>query len=121
MSRRDKVREIEGVDLNALDWLTTFATTRRSRVRFQQLQRLVRSEGYESLASDPKIVVSTMHASKGKEADLVVIVPDCTGIVRRNIATPTETRLAYVALTRAKREAMIVIPRTDSYVTHFFA
>lgn len=120
MTRRDRVKEIPGVDLKSLDWLAQFSTGKRSRLRFASLLRLVHAEGYEKLAEDPAIVVGTMHGSKGKEADLVVIVPDCTAIVKRNIATPAEIRLAYVALTRAKRDVAILVPRSDTYINYFF-
>jgi superfamily I DNA/RNA helicase len=61
-----------------------------------------------------------MHAAKGAEADLVIIVPDCTTIVRRNILTPAEVRLAYVAMTRAKKQCVVLTPRSDCFITHFF-
>lgn len=120
LGRRERVKEIPGVNVTTLDWLTQFSTSKRSRLRYHSLQRLVRQEGYEALAADPKVKVSTMHASKGKEADLIVILPDCTNVVKRNVMTPTEIRLSYVALTRAKKEAALVIPRTDTYIQHFF-
>jgi DNA helicase-2/ATP-dependent DNA helicase PcrA len=120
MGRRDRVSEIEGVNVRTLDWLEQFSTSRRARLRYQSLLRLVKQSGYAALDQEPAITVSTMHASKGKEADLVVIVPDCTNIVKKNGDTPTEIRLSYVTLTRAKREAMLVLPRTDTYINHFF-
>lgn len=120
MNRRDRVEEIEGVNLRTLDWLSQFATSQRARRRFTALQRLVQQEGYEALGATPKITVSTMHASKGKESDLVVILPDCTNVVKRNINTATEIRLSYVTLTRAKKEVALVIPRTETYIQHFF-
>jgi superfamily I DNA/RNA helicase len=119
MTRREKVTEIPGVDAKSVDWLRDFSVGKRARSRFASLLRLVKHDGYEKLASDPAIVVSTMHAAKGKEADLVVIVPDCTAIVKRNIASPAEIRLAYVALTRAKREVAILVPRSDTFIHYF--
>lgn len=119
MTRRQRVTEIEGVNLSTLDWLAVVSKTRRERMRYQSLLKLVKQSGYESLVDAPSIGVSTMHASKGKEAKLVIIVPDCTNIVKKNVDTPTELRLSYVALTRAKQAAMIVIPRTDTYIDHF--
>lgn len=120
MGPRVRVGEIPGVDLRSLDWLAQFSTTRRARARYISLLALVKRDGYESLAADPKIVVGTMHGSKGKEAELVIIVPDCTSIVKQNSMTPTEIRLSYVALTRAKRHVSILMPRTDMYIHHFF-
>lgn len=120
MGRRERVEEIEGVNLLTLDWLSEFSKSRRERMRYQSLLRLVKQSGYEALIADPSISISTMHASKGKEAKLVIIIPDCTNVVKRNIETPTEIRLAYVSLTRAKQAAMLVIPRTDTFIQHFF-
>jgi hypothetical protein len=120
MGVRDRVADVPGVTLKGLDWLPQLATTKRARDRYHTLLTLIKREGYESLAADPKIVVSTQHASKGKEADLVVIVPDCTNVVKRNIASATEIRLAYVTMTRAKRDVRVLMPRTDTYVHHYF-
>jgi DNA helicase-2/ATP-dependent DNA helicase PcrA len=120
MGPRDRVSEIPGVDLKTVDWLTQLSTTRRTRERYKALLTLIKKEGYEKLAEAPRIVVSTQHASKGKEADLIVIVPDCTNIVKRNISSATEIRLAYVAMTRAKKDVRVLMPRTDTYVHHFF-
>jgi superfamily I DNA/RNA helicase len=81
--------------------------------RYEAIRQLVNQDGLASLAKEPTVRVSTMHAAKGAEADLVIIVPECNGIVRRNILTPAEIRLAYVTMTR-------LVPRSDNYITHFF-
>lgn len=120
MGARDRVKAIPGVDLKAVNWLDSFATTRRSRERYGALLNLIRAQGYEALAVEPKIVVQTMHSSKGDEANLIIVVPDCTNVVKRNADAATEIRLAYVALTRAKRDVAILVPRTDTFISHFF-
>lgn len=120
MGRRERVSEIEGVNIATLDFLSECSPSKRTRLRYQSLTRLVSQSGYEALAAEPAIVVSTMHASKGREAPLVIIVPDCTNVVKQNINTPTERRLSYVSLTRAKQEVYLIIPRTDTYIQHFF-
>lgn len=119
MGVRDKVSEMPGIDLKGAAWLGTNSSSRRTRERFNSLLNLVRRQGYEKLAADPKIVVQTMHSSKGDEANLVIVVPDCTNVVKRNCETATEIRLAYVALTRAKRDVAVLVPRTDTYIQHF--
>ena len=120
MGARDRVTEMpKGIDVKGLDWLVQLSTTKRARQRYGHLLTLIKREGYEKLAADPKIVVSTQHASKGKEAALVVIVPDCTNVVKRNVSTATEIRLAYVSMTRAKRDVRVLMPRTDTYVHHY--
>jgi superfamily I DNA/RNA helicase len=120
MRPRDRVMEMPGVDLKTVDWLTQLSTSRRSRERYKALLTLIKKEGYEKLAEAPKIVVGTQHASKGKEANLIVIVPDCTNVVKRNISSATEIRLAYVSMTRAKMDVRVLMPRTDTYVHHYF-
>ena len=87
---------------------------------YEAIRQLVNQDGLASLSKEPSIRVSTMHAAKGAESDLVIIVPECTAIVRRNILTPSEIRLAYVAMTRVKQQGIILIPRSDNYITHFF-
>jgi len=71
-------------------------------------------------ADEPRIHISTMHSAKGREADLVVISPECNATVRKNLHTATETRLAYVSLTRAKKQCVVLMPHTENFMTHFF-
>lgn len=102
-------------------WVRNFGgDSERKLRRYEAIRKLVNNDGVEVLAKKPAIRISTMHAVKGDEAELVIIVPDCTAIVRQNMQTPGEIRLAYVALTRAQRKAVILIPRSDNYITHFF-
>jgi DNA helicase-2/ATP-dependent DNA helicase PcrA len=109
-----------GIDLgDKINWPYLFAKGDKTREkRFERLRDMVNKNGIEVLGREPNITVSTMHGAKGKEADTVVIIPDCTDIVRRNILEPSEIRLAYVSLTRAKQRAIILSPRTDTYITH---
>ena len=112
---------LKSVDFKAPTWVQMFAGHDSLKIkRYEAIRQLVNNDGYGCLAKDPPIKVSTMHGAKGAEAELVIIVPECTGIVRRNILTPSEIRLAYVALTRTKKQAVVLIPRSDSYITHFF-
>lgn len=102
-------------------WVSMLAGDSKIKLRrYEALRQLVNNEGVASLAKKPVIRISTMHAAKGAEAELVIIVPECTAIVRKNMMTPGEIRLAYVALTRAQKQAVVLVPRSDSYITHFF-
>lgn len=112
---------LAGVDFDTKNWAGMLGAGSRSKSRkFDQLRRLVHQQGLEALTVEPTLSVITMHGAKGREADLIIIDPACTGIVRRNLLTPTEMRLSYVALTRAKKQAVILVPRTDNYIHHFF-
>lgn len=119
MGARAQVGTMDGVTKHSFVWLAMNAGNKRSRDRFHATNARVKNEGWETLAVAPKIVIETMHASKGKEANLIVILPDCNNIVKKNVETATEIRLAYVALTRAKQYAHVLVPRTDTYIQHF--
>lgn len=61
----------------------------------------------------PKAIVMTYHASKGREAELIVIDPSINGLIKSSLqdgglkADP-EHRAAYVAVTRSKRDVIFV-------------
>ena len=68
--------------------------------------------GAEALKGEPKIVIGTIHSVKGGEADAVYVLPDLSynGYLDKNSsadATDANTRLKYVAYTRA-RESLIL-------------
>lgn len=109
------------VDFDAPTWVGMLAGDSRVKLRrYEAIRQLVNNDGLASLAKKPVVRIKTMHAAKGDEAELVIIVPECTSIVKRNMLTPGEIRLAYVAMTRAERQVVVLIPRTDCYITHFF-
>jgi DNA helicase II / ATP-dependent DNA helicase PcrA len=71
----------------------------------------------------PKVHLTTIHGAKGREADLVVVIPDMTkatyreSLDQRHGGDAAEHRVAYVAATRAKERLVIASPRTQlSYV-----
>ena len=67
----------------------------------------------EKITQTPRIILSTIHAAKGGEADNVLILPDITkSAVNNNDINPDELhRLFYVAVTRAKKSLHILEPR----------
>ncbi len=71
----------------------------------------------EKFRKDPRIRLSTIHASKGGEADHVVLLPDMAGRTKREAERnpDDEARVWYVAVTRAKRQLTIVEPATRSF------
>lgn len=68
---------------------------------------------------DPKIKsnikLSTIHGSKGAEADVVILFTDVTGATYENITNDSEHRVWYVGMTRARKELWIIEPRTNMY------
>jgi superfamily I DNA/RNA helicase len=100
------------------EWPLLFAQSRQDLKRVRQIERIMQREGLEVVGRDPQVNVMTMHAAKGREADIVIISPDCNETVRKNLMTPSEIRLAYVALTRAKERAIVLAPRSARWIGH---
>jgi len=78
---------------------------------------LARNEGVLPDPKDVKVTLSTIHARKGGEADIVVVVPDMStrsweAYTRGGMAAEEqEHRIAYVACTRAREELWLVHSR----------
>lgn len=71
----------------------------------------------------PTVTVTTWHASKGREADCVVIPdhlpwPCFDAITKGGDAGDSEHRAAYVALTRA-RQSVLIVPSNSKYAYPF--
>jgi superfamily I DNA/RNA helicase len=69
-----------------------------------------------SLPLTPRFTITTMHRSKGREADVVTICPDMARASHREFERgdrESEHRTAYVAATRCKRELRIVQAKTE--------
>jgi len=69
----------------------------------------------EKFNDKPRITISTIHQSKGGEADNVVLVTDMGKLSWDNLGTDEENRVWYVALTRAKENLYLVQPRGLRY------
>lgn len=83
-------------------------------VRRRHAQLLVERYG---ILPGPRLTLMTIHAAKGREADLVVVVPDLNRLswnaYTSSIAAEreAENRVLYVALTRARETLVVVEPR----------
>ena len=71
---------------------------------------------------DPVINISTIHAVKGDEADVVVLMGDISKVVAKqmDIDEDTEHRTFYVATTRAKESLYLVEPLTNKYYPYLY-
>lgn len=88
--------------------------------KFPEYQKLYYREllaNNEDLSGAPRIECSTMHASKGKEWDNVIIIYDISEATQRSLRkTPgDEYRVLYVGETRAKQNLYRVIPSTQTH------
>jgi DNA helicase-2/ATP-dependent DNA helicase PcrA len=65
---------------------------------------------------EPKVILTTIHGSKGREADVVVVIPDMAGRTARAYRTPEgeaeEHRIFYVAATRTRETLYLATPST---------
>lgn len=73
----------------------------------------------ERMSQAPRIRLSTIHGSKGGEADEVVLLTDMAPRTHREaLERPDdEVRVWYVAATRARQTLTIVPPRTERHFT----
>lgn len=69
----------------------------------------------ESLTDLPRITISTIHQSKGGEADHVALLSDLSQQPWDNRNTDSEHRTLYVAITRARESLHIIQPRGPRY------
>ena len=79
--------------------------------RGSQWREMVKRHGVK-LASDPRVRIGTIHSAKGAEAENVVVLTASSKIIADSASTDKEIldeerRLAYVAVTRAKRNLFI--------------
>lgn len=74
--------------------------------------KVLGKRGPDALSAQPKVIVSTIHASKGGEADAVILCPDLSrsGYDDWIDNEASVRRLFYVAMTRAKESLYILEP-----------
>lgn len=74
--------------------------------------RVIARRGPDALETKPKVIVSTIHAAKGGEADAVILCPDLSrsGFEELQDGGQGVLRLFYVAMTRAREELVILDP-----------
>ena len=82
----------------------------------EPLFRIIRRHGIGALEAKPRVVLTTMHSSKGREADTVLVDLYAPYPTRRTAAISDqdgiedERRVLYVALTRT-RDALLLVRR----------
>ncbi|MCW8138640.1 MAG: ATP-dependent helicase [Planctomycetota bacterium] len=83
--------------------------------RNQGLERSGTAGSHADHTRAGRVVLTTMHASKGREADLVVVDMLIPGLVARDLGerAEDERRLLYVALTRTKDELLLLRAPAD--------
>lgn len=110
-------RQCRGINFSPKDWTTYLAHGRwRDLEDLRALQAMMNTAStMDIIGTDPPVQVMTMHYSKGREADRVVVLTDCYNAPYEALHTSpaSEIRLCYVAATRTKQELIIVWPETQ--------
>lgn len=73
---------------------------------------------------EPRVVLTTVHGAKGREADLVILSPDMTRATWEEFCgrgstghegRESENRVAYVGVTRSRNELWLQAPETKNF------
>lgn len=94
--------DVQGAIDKVLPWYVAFDTWPVSRANYFRKT--------SDVWDVPKVFVGTFHASKGAEADNVVLYGDCTARIANliNNDDPEEHRALYVAMTRTRKNLYLV-------------
>ena len=98
-------------DAASLDWMSVLKNLPADEREY--LRSCLRNG--EKFTDKPRITISTIHQSKGGEADNVVLLTDMGKLSWDNLGSDEENRVWYVALTRAKQSLFLVRPRGLRY------
>jgi superfamily I DNA/RNA helicase len=111
--------QLEDINFEHPDWPEYFGARERKTPLYRRLRAILNKSGLDAIGHAPKIDISTYHGSKGREADIVVLVADCFRSFHEDCQNraPHIYRLCYVGLTRAKERAIIIEPKTNRYLT----
>lgn len=91
-----------------LNWLRgSLLATRQKGAAFAI--RVAEMRGAETLSKPPQLIVGTIHAVKGGEADVTYLFPDLSfaGMTASLRGAPSVRRLFYVGMTRAKESLVL--------------
>lgn len=104
--------------LRERDWKEYFP-----HARYQDtIQHLIEEHGWTILAQEPKVQLSSIHQSKGGEAEQVILYPDISTRAYQSLnlhQEDNEHRVFYVAVTRAKECLRIFRNQTPRYYEVF--
>lgn len=112
--------DVPEVDWDREDWDNFFEGVNNAKKdALRKLKTMTDNFGSDILGVAPQIDLCTMHGSKGREAELVIIDPECSVRIHHKWADTEEIRLSYVAITRALRDVMVLEPHGKYSIQHF--
>ena len=96
--------------VDRLDWMTALSGLPLEEREY--IRRLRREN--ESLSKPGRVVISSIHGSKGGESENVLLLPDCNTMTMKSMVKDpdSETRVWYVAASRAKSSLFLVNPKS---------
>lgn len=101
------------------DWLEEAAKA-ASQKALRYPRAVIDRFGVEGIREEPRIILSTIHAAKGGEADVVILLPDLSrrGAQQwlKDEGRPAIIRQFYVGLTRARETVLIAQPAGRQFV-----
>ena len=83
-----------------------------SRKSMEYPIQVVRKSGVQALVDTPRVILGTIHSTKGGEADSVILFPDLSSAgmrewQERGPSRDSVIRLMYVGMTRAREELIV--------------
>ena len=117
--------QLRGIDLSRAHILESLGAQEASPLRLlerlTELQHLLETK---APAPDAKLILSTIHSSKGLEYDRVILMDVIDGILPKqgeDVDTEEERRLFYVGMTRARDELAIFTFSQPGFASTFSA
>jgi len=102
-----------------IDWLRNHLME-ADKKRLAYPLSILKSSGVEKLQAQPQVIISTIHAVKGGEADVVYLFPDLSyqgyQEYEHHATRDSTIRQFYVGITRARESLIICEPATQFYV-----
>jgi superfamily I DNA/RNA helicase len=104
------------LDGNADWWMNAIDAKQRAKLEYPA--KVLAKNGYDALRRSPQCIVSTIHAAKGGESDVVYVFPDLSpqafqAWLGRGEGKEGVRRAYYVALTRAREEVVLCAPSSN--------
>lgn len=107
---------VEGLDSIEFNRAQSYLILARNNVFLrnirEQLAELELPWSYLKHGEKKHIQISTIHGSKGAEADNIILFTDVTNSTYQNITSDSEHRVWYVGATRTKENLIIVDPQS---------
>ncbi len=117
----DSERMLNAVIGGDLGWLKDNVTSKYKKSIDYPLS-IARNGGASALRDEPKVIVGTIHSTKGGESDVVYLAPKISEASFKSLksgqgARDALTRLFYVGITRAREELYLLRSNKGRYVT----